>query len=80
MKKTEITNSTSITSIGYDPKEHKMEVSFYKTGDYLYSDVSAEEYCTILSTYEKGGSIGSVVHQIVKGKPYVNLGKEMRKL
>lgn len=78
MKKIEITNSTSVTEIGYDADKKEMEVTFHKTGVYLYSDVSPEEYSIIISTYERGGSIGSVVHQIVKGKPYRNLGKEAR--
>lgn len=79
MKKTQITNSSSVLAIGYHPEKNQMEVSFHKTGDYLYSEVSEEEYVTIMSAHQNGGSIGSVLHRIVKGKPYINLGKEMRK-
>lgn len=79
MKKQEITNSSSVLSIGYDPEKNQMEVSFHKTGDYLYSEVTEEEYATIMSVHANGGSIGSVLHRIVKGKPYINIGKEIRK-
>lgn len=78
METIEIKNSSSVTEIGYDAKKNEMQVSFYRTGVYLYSDVTSEEYQTIMTTYDKGGSIGSVVHQIVEEKAYVNLGKQMR--
>jgi len=79
MKRTTINNSSSVTEIGYDASKKEMTVSFHKTGDYRYSNVSQAEYDAIMLTYQLGGSIGSAVAKTVKGKECVNMRKESMK-
>jgi len=48
-------DSTSIASIGYDPRRRELEVEFRETGDvYRYFGVSAGEYADLMAAPSKG--------------------------
>ena len=76
MIKTKITGSSSIDEFRYNEEEQKLEVDFFTTGGYRYSDVSLEEYNQIMAIYNSGGSIGSELRKVVKGKEYINIRKD----
>ena len=77
MKKTKIIGSSSIDEIRYDESKKELEVEFFTTGGYRYSHVSVGEYGQIMDFYNAGGSIGSMLRKVVKGKEYINLRKEL---
>jgi len=64
-----ITGSSSVREIGYDPDKREMEVMFAPRGNYLYKDISKEEYETIVNA----GSVGNQLRITVKGKECINL-------
>src|SRR5215469_14482259 len=48
-------DSTSIASIGYDPRRRELEVEFRESGDvYRYFGVSAGEYADLMAAKSKG--------------------------
>jgi hypothetical protein len=59
-------NSQTVEAIGYNEKEQKLQVEFPNGSQYLYSDVSRDEYFSI----KAAASIGSKLKEVVKGKPY----------
>ena len=67
MRRRPVPESTSIASIGYDPKTRKLEVEFYGSGDiYRYFEVPDEEYAAILSAFSKG----AYFNQVFKPREY----------
>jgi hypothetical protein len=68
-------DSSSISSIGYDPRRHELEVEFLESGDiYRYFDVSAEESREFMTAESKGAYLNLVFkpkkhrYKIVKKK------------
>jgi hypothetical protein len=54
MRRTPV-ESTSIASIGYDPRRRELEIEFRERGDvYRYSDVAAEEHAELPAAESKG--------------------------
>ena len=48
-------DSTSIASIGYDPRKRELEVEFRDSGDvYLYFEVPDEDHQAFMSAESKG--------------------------
>ena len=71
-------DSSSITSIGYDPDGPELEIEFRQNCDvYLYFDVPAEEYRNFMAADSKGTYLNQVFKPkgnrfavVRKGKPY----------
>lgn len=60
MKRTAV-DSTSIISIGYEPRRRELEIEFRDSGDvYLYFDVAAKEYAEFMATESKGAYLNQV--------------------
>jgi 2-C-methyl-D-erythritol 2,4-cyclodiphosphate synthase len=60
-------DSSAITSMGYDPERHELEIEFADTEDiYLYFDVPAEEYQAFMAA----GSKGTYPNQVFKAREY----------
>jgi hypothetical protein len=54
-------DSTSITSIGYEPRRRELELEFRDSGDvYLYFDVPAEEHAQFMAAESKGAYLNHV--------------------
>jgi KTSC domain len=54
-------NSTSIASIGYDPKRRELEIEFHDTGDvYRYFGVLAGEHAGFMAAESKGTYLNQV--------------------
>ncbi len=54
-------DSSSITSIGYDPDGLELEIEFLQSGDvYLYFDVPAEEQRDFMEADSKGTYLNQV--------------------
>lgn len=56
--------SSTIRSIGYDPEEQTLHVSFKSGGDYVYHDVPPEKH----EAFMLSGSKGIFLHQNIKGQ------------
>ncbi|WP_231184655.1 KTSC domain-containing protein [Haladaptatus sp. DYF46] len=56
-------DSTSLTSVGYDPEEEILEIEFHSGGVYRYADVPQSVYQELLSAR----SHGSYFHENVRG-------------
>ena len=55
-------NSTTIRSIGYDPRRRELEIEFLESGDiYRYFDVSAEENSEFMGAESKGTYLNQVL-------------------
>jgi hypothetical protein len=64
-------DSTSIASIGYDPRRRELEVEFRESGDvYRYLDVSAGEYAEFMAAESKG----SYLNRAFKAREHRYLG------
>lgn len=61
--------SSSIFLLGYDTKQHKMQVVFKNNATYKYDDVTKEQYKQILNA----DSPGTKLKEVVKGKTYTKL-------
>lgn len=62
-------DSTSIASIGYDPRRRELDIEFFQSGDvYRYSGVSAAEYAEFMTAESKGNYLNQVFKP--KGHPY----------
>lgn len=54
-------DSTSIASIGYEPRSRGFEMEFRHSGDvYRYFEVSAEEHVEFIAAESKGGYLNQV--------------------
>jgi hypothetical protein len=54
-------DSTSIASIGYDPRRRELEIEFRKSGDvYRYFGVSAAEHTDLMAAKSKGTYLNHV--------------------
>jgi len=63
-------DSTSIASIGYEPRRRELEVEFRQSGEvYRYFDVSSEEYAEFMAAESKGAYLNQVFKP--KGHRYV---------
>jgi hypothetical protein len=66
MKRTAV-DSTSITSIGYEPRRRELEIEFRDSGDiYLYFDVAAREHAEFMAAESKG----TYLNQVFKPKEH----------
>ena len=60
-------DSSSIASIGYEPKPRQLEIEFRQNGDvYLYFEVPAQEYEAFMAADSKG----TYFNQVFKPKGY----------
>lgn len=60
-------DSTTIASIGYEPRRRELEIEFREDGVvYRYFDVPAEEYDAFLAAESKG----AYLNQVFKAKHY----------
>ena len=64
--------STSIRSVGYDPKSKKLEVEFLKGAVYMYSDVSETVYNSLMTSESIGGAFATLIKG--GGFPYEKVG------
>jgi hypothetical protein len=53
--------STSIASMGYDPRDRVLEVEFINGGVYEYLGVSPEEYRALLAAPSRGAYLNRVI-------------------
>jgi hypothetical protein len=63
-------DSTSIASVGYEPRSRELEIEFRQSGDvYRYFEVSAEQHAEFMAAESKG----SYLNQAFKPKdhPYI---------
>jgi len=66
-------DSTSIASIGYEPRRRELEVEFRQSGEvYQFFDVSSEEYAEFMAAESKGAYLNQVFKP--KGHRYVVVG------
>jgi hypothetical protein len=57
-------NSSSIASIGYDPKKRELELEFRESGDvYRYFDVPKDEHSAFMVAESKGTYLNQVFKQ-----------------
>jgi 2-C-methyl-D-erythritol 2,4-cyclodiphosphate synthase len=60
-------DSSAITSMGYDPSRHELEIEFGDTGDiYLYFKVPPEEYQAFMAEDSKG----TYLNRVFKAREY----------
>ena len=59
--------STSLKSIGYDPKDSVLEVEFVKGAVYRYSDVPQQVYDSVMTAE----SVGAAFSKLIKSGGYV---------
>jgi len=60
-------DSEAITSMGYDPERHELEIEFRDTGAiYLYFEVPAEEYQAFMAEDSKG----TYLNKVFKAREY----------
>jgi len=64
--------SSHITNVIYYPLEGRLVVHYNTPGVYHYSDISANEWQMIKEAESKG----SIIHKVVKGKPFTKIGTE----
>lgn len=63
-------DSTSIASIGYEPRSRELEIEFRQSGDvYRYFEVSAEEQVEFMAAESKGRYLNQVIKP--KDHPYI---------
>lgn len=66
-------DSTSIASIGYEPRRRELEIEFRQSGEvYRYFDLSSEEYAEFMAAKSKGAYLNQVFKP--KGHRYVVVG------
>ena len=67
-------DSTSIASIGYEPRRRELEVEFRQSGGvYRYFDVPSEEYAEFMAAGSKGAYLNQVFKP--KGHRFVIVGR-----
>ena len=67
-------DSTSIASIGYEPRRRELEVEFRQSGGvYRYFDVSSEEYAEFMAAGSKAAYLNQVFKP--KGHRFVIVGR-----
>jgi hypothetical protein len=76
MRRTRV-DSTSIASIGYEPRKRELEIEFRPSGAvYRYFDVPKEEHISFMAAESKG----TYLNQVFKARDYrymiVRKGKE----
>ncbi len=60
-------DSTTIASIGYDPRTRELDLEFRESGEiYRYSDVSSDEYAEFMAAKSKG----TYLNQVFKAKEH----------
>jgi KTSC domain len=60
-------DSTSIASIGFEPRKHELEIEFRESGDvYLYLGVPPEEHAAFMAAESKG----EYLNQVFKPRGY----------
>jgi hypothetical protein len=65
-----LVDSTSIRSIGYDPRRRELEIEFRESGDrYRYFDVSAKDRAEFMAAESKGAYLNQVFK--LKGHRFV---------
>jgi len=63
-------NSTSIASIGYDPRKGELEIEFRDSGDvYRYFEVQSTEHANFMAAESKGTYLNQVFKP--KGHRYI---------
>jgi len=66
-------DSTSIASIGYEPRRRELEIEFRQSREvYRYFDVSSEEYAEFMAAESKGAYLNQVFKPM--GHQYVVVG------
>ena len=69
-------SSTSIASIGYDPKAKELELEFRESGDvYRYFDVPRGEYIAFMAADSKGTYLNQVFKQREYSYAVIRKGK-----
>ena len=63
--------SSNVSSIGYDPERHVLEVEYKSGGVYRYFSVSPDEFHNI----ESAESVGKAIAMIKKSKAYGKAGE-----
>ena len=67
-------DSTSIASIGYEPRRRELEVEFRQSGGvYRYFDVPSEKYAELMAAGSKGAYLNQVFKP--KGHRFVIVGR-----
>jgi len=66
-----VVDSTSIASIGYDPRRRELELEFRDSGDvYRYFDVFAAEHAEFMAAESKG----TYLNQVFKPREHRYIG------
>ncbi len=65
---TEIKNSSTISDIGYDAIEKKLQVVYKTTGLYEYYDIPVEDFRALAKTVASDESVAKHVKKIIWGK------------
>ena len=67
MKRTSVVNSRNVISIGYEEKQHLLEVTFSSGSVYVYEHVPEKLYEEFIDAKSKGKFFGVYIRKYYKG-------------